>query len=75
VGALNQGANMRCKQIAGNPETFAIIMQTDDEIVAELKGLASSRKFGGSSFKAIGALSHAQLGWFNWETKKSRNLD
>jgi uncharacterized protein len=24
----------------------------------------------GSSFKAIGALSHAKLGWFNWETKK-----
>jgi uncharacterized protein len=25
---------------------------------------------GGSSFKAIGALSYAKLGWFNWETKK-----
>ena len=24
----------------------------------------------GSGFKAIGALSHAKLGWFNWETKK-----
>ena len=23
-----------------------------------------------SSFKAIGALSYAKLGWFNWETKK-----
>jgi predicted DNA-binding protein with PD1-like motif len=25
---------------------------------------------GGSSFEAIGALSHAKLRWFNWETKK-----
>jgi predicted DNA-binding protein with PD1-like motif len=24
----------------------------------------------GSSFKAIGALSYAKLGWFNWETKE-----
>jgi predicted DNA-binding protein with PD1-like motif len=23
-----------------------------------------------SRFKAIGALSYAKLGWFNWETKK-----
>jgi uncharacterized protein len=26
--------------------------------------------FGGSSFKAIGALSYAKLGWFNCETKQ-----
>ncbi len=24
----------------------------------------------GSSFKAIGALSRAKVGWFNWETKE-----
>ena len=61
---------MRYKQIADNPKTFAIIMQTDDEVVTELKGLAHSQKFAASSFKAIGALSHIQLGWFNWETKE-----
>ena len=61
---------MRYKQIADNPKTLAIIMQTDDEVVTELKGLAHSQKFVASSFKAIGALSHVQLGWFNWETKE-----
>lgn len=61
---------MRYKQIADNPSTFAVIMQTGDEIVTELKRLARSQKFGASSFKAIGALSYAQLGWFNWETKQ-----
>jgi len=25
---------------------------------------------GGSSFEAIGALSHVKPGWFNWETKR-----
>lgn len=61
---------MRCKQIADSPKTFAVIMQTGDEITTELKKFASSRNLGGSSFKAIGALSHVQLGWFNWETKQ-----
>jgi uncharacterized protein len=61
---------MRYKQIADNPKTFAVIMQTGDEIAAALKKLASAQKFGASSFKAIGALSHVQLGWFNWETKQ-----
>jgi predicted DNA-binding protein with PD1-like motif len=45
-------------------------MRTNDEIVTELKGLALSQKFAASSFKAIRALSHVQLGWFNWETKQ-----
>jgi uncharacterized protein len=61
---------MRYKQIAEDPKTFAIVMQTGDEIVDELQRLARSEKFGASSFKAIGALSHVQLGWFNWETKQ-----
>jgi hypothetical protein len=29
-----------------------------------------ARKLAGSSFKAIGALSYAKLGWLNWETKQ-----
>lgn len=44
-------------------------METGDEITGVLKRVAGMEKFGTSSFKAIGALSHVQLGWFNWETK------
>ena len=61
---------MHYKQIGHSPKTFAIIMNTGDEIVAALREFAESQKLSGSSFKAIGALSHAKLGWFNWETKK-----
>ena len=61
---------MRHKQIAENPKTVAMIMYTGDEIVSVLQQFATSQKLSGSSFKAIGALSHAKLGWFNWETKK-----
>lgn len=61
---------MRHKQIAENPKTIAIIMDPGDEIADVLQQFATSQKLSGSSFKAIGALSHAKLGWFNWETKK-----
>jgi len=61
---------MRHKMVADNPKTFVIIMETGDEIVSVLQEFATSQKLSGSSFKAIGALSHAKLGWFNWETKK-----
>lgn len=65
-----EGANMRWKQIDDAPKVFALIFETGDEIAGELKRFSKEQKLGGSSFKAIGALSYAKLGWFNWETKK-----
>jgi predicted DNA-binding protein with PD1-like motif len=59
---------MRWKQIDDAPKVFALIFETGDEIAGEL--LRVSNEQSGSSFKAIGALSYAKLGWFNWETKK-----
>lgn len=38
-------------------------------MASTLKQFASDHDLAGSSFKAIGALSDAKLGWFNWETK------
>jgi predicted DNA-binding protein with PD1-like motif len=61
---------MRWKQIEDEPKTFVLIFETGDEIAIVLQQFASEQRLGGSSFKAIGALSHAKLGWFNWETKK-----
>jgi predicted DNA-binding protein with PD1-like motif len=61
---------MRYKQIAEEPTTFALIMETGDEIQERLQEFAVSKKLAGSSFKAIGALSYVKLGWFNWQTKK-----
>jgi hypothetical protein len=60
---------MRSKQIADDPKTFALIFETGDEIFSSLKSFASAEGLSGSSFKAIGALSRVELGWFNWETK------
>ena len=61
---------MRSKQVAENPKTFVVILDTGDEILSSLKSVAQTERLAGSSFKAIGALSGVELGWFNWETKK-----
>jgi uncharacterized protein len=61
---------MRSKQVADHPKTFVVILETGDEILAALKSFASAEKLAGSSFKAIGALSTVELGWFNWESKQ-----
>jgi predicted DNA-binding protein with PD1-like motif len=61
---------MRWKQIENEPKIFALIFETGDEITSVLQQFAKRQGLGGSSFKAIGALSYAKLGWFNWETKK-----
>jgi predicted DNA-binding protein with PD1-like motif len=61
---------MLSRQIAENPKTFVVIFETGDELLTGLKNFAVKNKLSGSSFKAIGALSGARLGWFNWETKQ-----
>src|SRR5580704_1297409 len=55
---------------ADGPRTYIAILETGDEIATSLNRLAEENKLAGSSFKAIGALSGAKVGWFNWETKK-----
>ncbi len=61
---------MRSKQVAENPNTFVVILDIGDEILSSLKSVAQAEQLADSSFKAIGALSDVELGWFNWETKK-----
>jgi uncharacterized protein len=61
---------MRHKLVAQNPKTFVLVFDTNDELAGTLKKFASDQKVSDASFKAIGALSYAKLGWFNWETKK-----
>ena len=61
---------MRSKQVADTPKTFVVILDMGEEIMSSLKQFTSAAHLAGSSFKAIGALSHVELGSFNWETKK-----
>lgn len=54
---------------ADTPRTYIVILETGDEVGASLTRFAEENKLAGSSLKAIGALSSARVGWFNWETK------
>jgi len=49
---------------------YIVILETGDEVASSLNRFAEESKLAGSSFKAIGALSSAKVGWFNWGTKK-----
>jgi len=70
---LQQGA-LHARQIAREPKTFVLILETGDEILSSIQSFAQERGLSGSSFKglsgssfkAIGALSEVKLGWFNW---------
>ncbi|MGA8731577.1 MAG: PPC domain-containing DNA-binding protein [Terracidiphilus sp.] len=61
---------MRSRQVAENPKTFVVVLDTGDEILSSLKSVSQAERLAGSSFKAIGALSDVEVGWFNWETRK-----
>ena len=62
---------MRWKQIEDEPKAFALIFETGDEIASVLQQFARGQGLAGSSFKAIGALSYAKLGWFNGRRKST----
>jgi predicted DNA-binding protein with PD1-like motif len=62
--------NMRTKQIDEEPKTFVLVLDTGEELLTSLKRFAKEQSLSASSFKAIGALSSAELGWFDWQTKK-----
>ncbi len=61
---------MRWKQVEAKPKVFVLIFETGDEIASALQRFSKEQGLAGSNFKAIGALSYAKAGWFNWETKK-----
>jgi uncharacterized protein len=61
---------MRYKIINNSPKTYAIIFETGDELANGLEQFAEEQGFESASFKAIGALSSVELGWFDWDDKQ-----
>jgi uncharacterized protein len=61
---------MQYKLVAQNPKTFVLVFATDDELASTLKQFASDQRLSDASFKAIGGLYYARLGWFNWQSKQ-----
>jgi predicted DNA-binding protein with PD1-like motif len=52
--------------------TFAVILETGDEAVSQIKEFADREKLSASQLTAIGAFSNVVLGYFEWEHKRYR---
>lgn len=61
---------MHHRVISETPKTYALIFETGDELGGGLMKFATQQNLAAASFKAIGALSSVELGWFDWNDKK-----
>ena len=63
---------MRAKQIheERGQKTFALVFDTDDEVVAGLTNFAKESHLSAAGLTAIGAFREATLGYFDWERKE-----
>lgn len=59
---------------AGGQRTFAVILQTGDEVMACLSDFVTRERITAAQVSAIGALSDAELLYFDWETKDYRKI-
>ena len=50
--------------------TFAVILETGDEVMGSLQAFAEREQVTAAQFTAIGALSDAVLKYFDWQQKK-----
>lgn len=61
---------MHSKLINDAPEkTYALIVETGEEVVSQLQRFAEENNLTASHFTAIGAFSSATLGYFDWGKK------
>jgi len=58
----------------GGQRTFAVILQTGDEVMACLTDFVTRERITAAQVSAIGALSDAELQYFDWETKDYRKI-
>ena len=61
---------MKSKLINDGPQrTFAVVFDTDDEVIGGLTRFAEENRLAASQFTAIGAFRDLVLGYFDWSTK------
>ena len=54
--------------------TFVVVLATGDEAMSTLLQFATEQQLKGTQFTAIGAFSRAVVAYFDWTTKKYRNI-
>ena len=66
---------MRSKLLnADPPVTYAVVLDTGDEVIRELGNFVREQEVEAASVTAIGAFSRAVLGYFQWETKQYKKI-
>jgi uncharacterized protein len=66
---------VKAKQLhAQGEKTWAVVFDTDDEVVHGLTGFAKAQGIGAGHLTAIGAFRRAVLGYFDWQTKQYRTI-
>ncbi|HTP32800.1 MAG TPA: PPC domain-containing DNA-binding protein [Candidatus Acidoferrales bacterium] len=60
---------MKSRPLADSEKSFALVMNTGDEVLPALLEFARTNECGASHFTGIGAFSRVVLGYFDWETK------
>lgn len=58
----------------GGQRTFAVILQTGDEVMACLTDFVTREHITAAQVSAIGALSDAELQYFDWDAKDYRKI-
>ena len=59
---------------AAGLRTFAVVLSHGDDPMPLLQAFAVDHRLGASHFQAIGAFSAAVVAYFDWETKKYRQI-
>jgi hypothetical protein len=54
--------------------TFAVVLETGDEVMASLQAFADRERLSAAQITAIGALSDAELAYFDWPSKQYRKI-
>jgi predicted DNA-binding protein with PD1-like motif len=68
-----EGSLMRWKLLnADPPVTYAVALQTDEEVMPALEKFIRDHEIEAASVTAIGAFSQAVLGYFDWNSKEYR---
>ena len=55
--------------------TFALVFDTGDSVMEQLKAFAAKEKLTGAQFTGIGAFSAVTLGYFDWSRKEYERID
>ena len=62
---------MRSKLLNADPPiTYAVVLDTGDEVASELASFVRQNEVEAASVTAIGAFHDALLGYFDWQTKQ-----